>query len=110
MEFAADRYVNLQSELTLNGLIMNQIPLIKCLNLRELFTFKMAYGSLSNSHQSVLNYPEFMQPLSKPYIEVGVGFTNILHIFAIQSVWRLTDTNKSGVFPWGIRTGLSISF
>ncbi len=110
MEFAADRYVNLQSELTLNGLIMNQIPLIKCLNLRELFTFKMAYGSLSNSHQSVLNYPDFMQPLSKPYMEVGIGFTNILHIFAIQSVWRLTDTNKSGVFPWGIRTGLSISF
>ena len=110
MEYAADKYVNLQSELTLNGLLMNQIPLIKYLNLRELFTFKMAYGSLSNSHRSVLDYPDFMQPIKKPYMEVGAGFTNIFHVFAIQSVWRLTDSNKVGVFRWGIRSSLSISF
>jgi hypothetical protein len=110
MEYGADKYFNLQSELTLNGIIMNQIPLIKSLNLRELFSFKMAYGSLSNSHQSVLDYPNFMEALNKPYMEVGVGLTNILHIFAVQSVWRLTDTHKPGVFPWGIRTSLSISF
>jgi hypothetical protein len=110
MEYGADKYVNLQSEFTLNGLLMNQIPLIKYLNLRELFSFKMAYGSLGDSHRAVLDYPDFMQPIKKPYMEVGVGITNILHIFAIQSVWRLTDVDKAGVFPWGIRSSLSISF
>lgn len=110
MEYGADKYLNIHGELTLNGLLMNQIPLIKHLNLRELFSFKMAYGSLSNSHQSVLEYPDFMQGIRKPYFEMGVGFTNILRIFSIQSVWRLTDTNKPGVFPWGIRSGLSINF
>ena len=110
MEYGADKYVNLQTELTLNGLFMNQIPLVKHLNLRELFSFKLAYGSLRNSHQTVLDYPDFMQPIKKPYMEIGAGFTNIFHMFSIQSVWRLTDTNKSGVFRWGIRSGLNISF
>ncbi|MDP4239274.1 MAG: DUF5686 family protein, partial [Bacteroidota bacterium] len=109
-EYGADKYLNIHGELTLNGLLMNQLPLIKCLNLRELFSFKMAYGSLRNSHQSVLAYPDFMEPLKQPYLEMGVGVTNILRLFSIQSVWRLTETTKPGVFPWGIRSGLSISF
>jgi len=110
MEYAADKYVNLHSELMLNGLIFNQIPLIKYLNLREMVSFHMAYGSLSDSHKSVLDYPDYMNPLNKPYMEVGVGMTNILHIFTLQSVWRLTDLNHSGVIPWGIRGCLSLSF
>ncbi|WP_041620372.1 DUF5686 and carboxypeptidase-like regulatory domain-containing protein [Paludibacter propionicigenes] len=110
MEYAADKYVNLQTEFAFNGLLMNQIPLIKHLNLRELLSFKLAYGSLSDSHRAVLDYPVFMQPIKKPYMEVGVGFTNIFHLLSVQSVWRLTDTDKSGVFHWGIRCGLNVSF
>ncbi|MDR3652888.1 MAG: DUF5686 family protein [Paludibacter sp.] len=110
MEYAADKYVNLHSELMLNGLIMNQIPLIKYLNLREMFSFHMTYGSLSDSHRLQLDYPTFMNPLNKPYMEVGVGLTNILHIFTLQSVWRLTDLNHAGVIPWGIRGCLNLSF
>lgn len=110
MEYAADKYVNLHSELMLNGLILNQIPLIKELNLREMFSFHMAYGSLSESHKLLLDYPGYMNPLNKPYMEVGVGLTNILHIFTLQSVWRLTDLNHSRVIPWGIRGCLSLNF
>lgn len=110
MEYGADKYINLHSELTLNGLLMNQIPLIKQLNLRELFSFKMAYGSLSNSHQTIMDYPGFMKPLTKPYMELGVGITNIMHFLSLQTVWRLTDANKSGVTEWGIRLGISIGF
>ncbi len=110
MEYAADKYVNLHSELMLNGLIFNQIPLIKYLNLREMFSVHMAYGSLNESHRSVLEYPVFMNPLSKPYMEVGVGLTNLLNIFTLQSVWRLTDLNHPGINPWGIRACLNLSF
>jgi len=110
MEYAADKYINLHSELMLNGLIMNQIPLIKNLNLREMFSFKMSYGGLSDSHKTRLDYPEFMNPLTKPYMEVGVGLTNILHIFTLQSVWRLTDLNRPGVSPWGLLGCLNLSF
>ena len=110
MEYAADKYVNLHTELLLNGIIMNQIPLIKKLNLREMFTFKMSYGGLSDTHASQLDYPVFMNPMTKPYMEVGVGFTNILHIFTLQSVWRLTDLNHAGVSPWGLLGCLNLSF
>jgi hypothetical protein len=110
MEYAADKYVNLHTELLLNGVIMNQIPLIRNLNLREMFSFKMSYGGLSESHASQLDYPVFMNPLIKPYMEVGVGFTNILHIFTLQSVWRLTDLHHKDASPWGLLGCLNLSF
>ena len=110
MEYASDKYVNLHTELTLNGLIMNQIPLIKNLNLREIVSMKMAYGGLSDSHKLQMDYPAFMQTFSKPYAEVGVGFTNILHIYTLQSVWRLTDLHHRKGTTWGILGCLSLTF
>ena len=110
MEYAADKYVNLHTELMFNGLLMNQIPLIKELNLREMCSFNLAYGSLSNSHRLQMDYPAYMNPMNKPYMEVGVGFTNILGIFTLQSVWRLTDLNHSNTVPWGLRGCLSLNF
>jgi len=89
---------------------MNQIPLIKHLNLREMATFKMSYGGLSDSHKIQLDYPGEMYLMNKPYMEVGVGLTNILHIFTLQSVWRLTDLNHPGVSKWGLLGCLNLSF
>ena len=115
MEYAADKYMNLHTELMFNGLLMNQIQLIKNLNLREMCSFNLAYGGLSDVHKLQLDYPTYMNPMNKPYMEVGVGFTNILGIFTLQSVWRLTDLNNVGldgrkVAPWGIRGCLSLNF
>ncbi len=115
MEYAADKYVNLHTELMFNGLLMNQIPLIKNLNLREMCSFNLAYGGLNEAHKLQFDYPTYMNPMNKPYMEVGVGFTNILGIFTLQSVWRLTDLNYMGldgrkVAPWGIRGCLSLNF
>ena len=109
-EYATDKYIDLHSELMLNGLLMNQIPLIKVLNLREMFSFKMAYGGLSDSHKLQLDYPADMNTFSKPYMEIGVGLTNILHIFTLQSVWRLTDRNHAGARNWGLLGCLNLSF
>jgi len=110
MEYAADKYINFQSEMMLNGLIMNQIPLIKNLNLREMFSFKMSYGGLSNSHKEQLDYPVFMNSFSKPYMEVGAGLTNILHIFSLQYVWRLTDLDHKEISRASLLGCLTLSF
>ena len=115
MEYASDKYINLHTELMLNGLIMNQIPLIKKLNLREMCSFNVAYGGLSNKHNQFDFPPNLANPINKPYAEVGVGLTNILGIFTVQSVWRLTDLNHIGldgkkVAPWGLRGCLSLTF
>jgi len=109
-EYAADKYVNLHTELMFNGILMNRIPLIKNLNLREMCSFNLAYGGLSDSHKLQLDYPAYMYPMQKPYMEVGVGFTNILSIFTLQSVWRLTDLNHPGVTRWGLRGCLNLNF
>lgn len=109
MEYATDKYVNLHSELTFNGLVMNQIPIIKNLNLREICSFNIAYGGLNDAHKTLLAYPADMYPLNKPYMEVGIGLSNILHIFTLQSVWRLTDLNHPGASPWGLRGCLRLS-
>ena len=109
-EYASDKYINLHSELMLNGLIMNQIPLIKYLNLREMISAKVAYGSLSESHKAQLDYPVDLNPWRKPYLEVGVGLTNIFHFFTLQSVWRLTDLDHPGARPWGLLGSINITF
>jgi len=110
MEYGADKYLNNHTELIFNGLILNQIPLIKELNLREMCSFNMAYGSLSDSHKLQFDYPIFLNPLNKPYMEIGVGVTNIFHLFTLQSVWRLSDLNRANIVPWGFRGCLSLSF
>ena len=110
MEYVADKYVNLHSELILNGLVCNQLPLIKHLNLREMLSCHFAVGGLSDAHRTVLDIPTFVSPMQHPYLELGVGCTNILRIFTLQVVRRVTDLNKPGISPWGVRICLSLSF
>lgn len=110
MEYAYDKYIAMHHEWVFNGILFNQIPVIRQLNLRELVSFKFMYGSLSDKHTDILDFPAETGKLHKPYLEVGVGFTNIFRIFSLQSVWRLTDTDKSNVRPWSIITGIRFNF
>jgi len=109
LEYATDKYVDLHCDFTFNGLILNQIPIIKSLNLREMCSFNIAYGGLSNSHKAIIDYPFYTNPLSKPYMEVGVGLANIFKVLTVQSIWRLTDLNHVGVVPHGIKACLRLS-
>lgn len=110
MEYACDKYIAMHHEWVFNGIIFNQIPVIRQLNLRELVSFNCLYGSLSDKHAAVLDFPTETGKLHKPYMEVGVGFTNIFRIFSLQSVWRLTDTDKLNTRPWSIITGIRFNF
>ena len=110
MEFAADKYVSMHNELNFNGLVLNNIPLIKHLNLRELMSFKLFYGTLSNKHSQILDMPTTIYTTNTPYMEVGVGVSNILRLFTLQSVWRLTNLNQPGVQRWGLRASIRVSF
>jgi hypothetical protein len=110
MEYAYDKYIAMHHEWVFNGILFNQIPVIRHLNLRELVTFKCLYGDLSNKHAGILDFPVQTGKFNQPYMEVGVGFTNIFRIFSLQSVWRLTDTDKTHVRPWSIITGIRFNF
>lgn len=110
MEYAADNYVLMHNELNFNGIILNNIPLIKHLNLRELMSFKMFYGTLSNKHTQVMDFPTTIYTPDSPYMEVGVGVSNILRLFTLQSVWRLTDLHHPDADRWGLRASIRVSF
>ncbi len=110
MEYAADTYISMHNELNFNGIVLNNIPLVKHLNLRELMSFKLFYGTLNSKHAQVLDLPASIYTTNLPYMEVGVGVSNILRLFTLQSVWRLTDLNHPGVDRWGLRASIRVSF
>lgn len=100
MEFASDRYINVFAEYGLNGFIFNKIPLIKKLNLRELLTFKTCWGD--RKHEQIFSLPTTTKSPTIPYIEAGVGITNVLKIIRIEYIWRLNHLKEtqenSGLF------------
>ncbi|MDR0810815.1 MAG: DUF5686 and carboxypeptidase regulatory-like domain-containing protein [Paludibacter sp.] len=104
MEYAATTYAALHTEMIFNGILMNQIPLIKHLNFREIIQFKAAWGMMNN----VL--PEGVNPLNKPYAEVGIGLTNILRCLSVQYAWRLADLKKEGIRKSGLQLAVIITF
>ncbi len=110
MEYASDTYATLHSTLYLNGLILNKVPLIKHLEMREVVSFKAIAGTLTQDHQSIMDYPETLGPVQSPYAEVGVGITNLFKILRIEYVMRLTDTDKEGVLKDGVRFRIEFTF
>lgn len=103
LEFSADKFVNVYAEYGLNGYFFNKIPLIKKLYLREFMTCKLSWGNMVYNHSTVFPMPEFTKTPTKPYIEAGVGVSNILRLFRLEYVWRLNyldepDVMKNGMF------------
>jgi len=102
---ALDRYASIMADYHFNGLITNKLPLIRALNLRTVMSAKYFFGSLSNKHQEVLDYPWDMDVPGNHYLELGVGLENILQIFRVEAVWRVAPAVYPGMPNFGIRIG-----
>lgn len=93
-EFLSDEYAGFNIEHNIGGGIFNHIPAVKKLKLRQFWTAKGVIGSLSPENQRLnLNkgYP-FRTLKGDPYLELGTGISNILEVFRIDFVWRVTPT------------------
>jgi hypothetical protein len=112
-EFASDRWVTARYEHNLNGLILGRIPLIKRLDLREILTFKMAWGSLSDENRAgglgILPI-EGLKTLETPYLEAGVGLSNILRVLRVDATWRLTHREDNPRSNFRVTFGFDIQF
>ena len=91
-QYASDRWLSFFYEHNFNGLLLGRIPLIKKLKLREMVTFRGAWGDIS---QENLNGPYQLLPVTGtiglvPYMEAGVGISNILKVVRVDCFWRLT--------------------
>jgi hypothetical protein len=105
-EFLADTYISAYLKYYSNGLIFNNIPYIKKLNLRETAFVNIAWGGIFGNHSSILDMPQHKN-LNIPYIEAGIGITNILRFLSIESVWRITHREE---MKWGIRAKVYLDF
>jgi hypothetical protein len=94
-EFISDQYVGLNVEHSLGGGLFKLIPGVRKLKLRQFWTTKAVIGSLSDSNAALnLDKGYTFRTLEKsPYIEVGTGIENILKLFRVDFVWRLTPAN-----------------
>ena len=109
-EFAGDQWITLFWVHHFNGLLFNKVPLFRKLKWREVASVRSAVGELSNRHRGELVVPEDMFTLNHPYVEVGAGIENILKIFRVDALWRLTYLNNPDVVPFGIRLTFQIDF
>lgn len=109
MEFMMDRYVSLFATYHMKGLILNHIPLINRLKLREVVGFNLLYGGMSdmnnpeNGHAGLYQLPANTDFLSStPYMEYSIGIENILKLIRIDYVRRISYL-KEGESPYAIK-------
>lgn len=102
-EFIHDKYAGVNFEHNIGNGIFRLFPKLK---LRQLWTIKTLWGSLSEANKAY-NFKQgntFQTLDGKTYMEVGTGVDNILHVFRVDFIWRvlpdLTDSNtkKFGIF------------
>lgn len=109
MEFASDRFISLMAQYHVNGLVINRIPLLKNLGIREIVSAKVLWSHLSDEHSTMLDYPFSLQDARTPYTELSVGFENIFQYFRVDAVWRLSRFNNAQAKLFGIRARFEVS-
>lgn len=121
MEFLNDRFAQFNVAWNLNGKIFNRIPLFKRLKWREYVAFKGMWGKLTDKNNPLLDInagredlyelPEITRTMTHdPYMELVLGVHNILKLFEVDYVRRLTYNNTPGISKNGIRFGFNIVF
>jgi hypothetical protein len=110
-EFVSDQYASLWVFHHFEGLFFNKIPLLRRLKWREVVTYKILFGSVSDVNKRELIFPNTLYSLnSGPYQEVSVGVENIAKIFRIDAFWRLSYRDIPGAQKFGIKGGFNLTF
>jgi hypothetical protein len=115
-EFINDQYVSWDLNYNMNGLLLNRVPLIQYLKLREILSFRGMYGSLNKENDPTYNNGLFQFPSGSyimgktPYLEAGIGVENIFKALRIDYVWRMTYLDHPNINKSGIRFALDFAF
>jgi len=109
-EFVSDRWMTLFWTHHFRGIFLNRVPLVRKLKLREVATVRSAFGGLATKHQSQLIFPASLNSFTVPYVEGGVGVENILKIFRVDALWRISYLNHPKAVPFGLRVTFQFDF
>lgn len=114
-EFLSDRWLTAFYEHNFNGFFLGKIPWVKKLDLREVATVKMAWGTLTDANndsptgRAPFYLPASSKTLEIPYVEVGVGISNILRILRVDVFWRLTHRQEARK-NFAVNVGIDVEF
>ena len=99
--FAHNVYTNLHAHLNGGGVVLNKIPLVRKLKLREVVSLKVHYGKLTDSYKGVFDLPDYYDnSKNTPYAEIGFGVTNIFKILRVEYVRQLGGTYRNADFTY----------
>lgn len=122
LEFISDRYVGINAQHYFNGFLLNKVPLIKKLKLREIVTVKALWGALSDKNNPDRSQGLFKMPVAQdgsllthelgltPYVEGSFGISNIFKVLRVDAVRRFTYLHHQGAPLWGIRLKVNVDF
>ena len=122
MEFLNDRYASLQFTWEMGGKLLNRIPLLRRMKMREIIEFKTLWGSLSDKNnpflaqnrdsQRLMVFPDnsFVMDGRKPYMEWAVGVQNILSLIQVEYVHRINYLGLPTAAKHGIRFTITPTF
>ncbi len=122
LEFVNDQYIKLHVEHRLHGFILNKVPLLKRLKIREVVGFKLLYGSVRPENRPENNAAVYLFPTDgdgnrttftmgrRPYMEASAGLENILNVLRVEYVRRLSYLNHPDIDKGGIRFSVKVDF
>ncbi len=110
-EFIHDEFAGINIEHNIGNGIFRLLPKLRW---RQFWTAKTLWGSLSVANKA-LNFKQghnFLSLDGKTYLELGTGIDNILKVFRIDFVWRVSPSslNKEGDKTFGIFGSFRVSF
>jgi len=122
LEFVSDEYFSVFYSHYFQGFFFNKIPLFKKLKWREVATFKLLYGKISDQNNPEKNGGLFQLPVNsdgtpltysletRPYMEASVGISNIFKLVRIDLVKRLTYLEHLNVTEFAVRARVKLDF
>lgn len=120
LEFVSDHYASISIDHGFGGFLLNKVPLLKRLQLREHVSLKAVYGGVRTENNPDLD-PSLLQFQTNasgarttytfgnvPYVEGSVGLSNILKFLRVDLVRRFNYLDHPNVPKWGIRAKFKV--
>ena len=109
-EFAADRYVSLQTRFSLGGLLFDRIPFMQKLGWRERVTFNSFWGDMTAANKKYNASAYTTTTGNTPFAETGIGVENMFHVLSIEYIWRLNHLDSQYAQRGGLYAGVTLNF
>lgn len=119
-EFITDEYAQAGFDWYVDGWLIKKLPLVRYLKVKEVVTFRTAWGRLSdeNRQRNLIDGIPAQAPDGFPYVEMGFGLEGILKIFRVDYVWRMNyrsprapnNLPQNTNFNSGFRFGFRVAF